>query len=288
MLAPDWKDYKILGTGDGLKLELWKDIMLLRPDPQAIWRATVDYDKFDCHARYERDRSGGGRWIVKKPMPEEWTVRWRDLVFGIKPTGFKHTGLFPEQAVNWDRLSKTVESYAKCGKQLKILNLFAYTGAATAALAKHGAHVTHVDAAKGMVERARYNCKLNDVPTENTRFIIDDCKKFVAREIKRGKTYDAVIMDPPSYGRGANGEVWKMEDDIYDFVALAAKVAPNPVFFLINSYTTGLQPQTMSNILSLTVGGRTDAYEVCLPTENNGVALPCGCSAIAERDGRPA
>lgn len=281
MLAPDWSDYKILGSGDGLKLELWKDIMLLRPDPQAIWAATTDYSAFDCHARYERDRSGGGRWVMLKPMPEEWKVRWRDCVFAVRPTGFKHTGLFPEQAVNWDRLGKLVESDGR--EKLRILNLFAYTGAATAVLAKRGAHVTHVDAAKGMVERARLNCLLNNVPQENTRFIVDDCKKFVMREIKRGKTYNAVIMDPPSYGRGAGGEVWKMEDDIYSLVELCARVLDSPLFFLINSYTTGLQPQTMTNILSLTmpVPREVEGYEVCLPTERAGVRLPCGCSALA-------
>ena len=280
MLAPDWKDYKILGSGDGLKLELWKDIMLLRPDPQAIWRATVDYGKFDCHARYERDRAGGGRWIVNKPMPEEWQIGWREYSFYVKPTGFKHTGLFPEQAVNWSKLSEIVINSAKKGETVRILNLFAYTGASTAVLSKCGAHVTHVDAAKGMVERAQLNCKLNRVPTENTRFIIDDCKKFVAREIKRGKKYNAVIMDPPSYGRGAGGEVWKMEDDIYDLVKLTASVLENPKFFLINSYTTGLQPQTISNILTLTLPrGDIEAYEVCLPTECD-VALPCGCSGL--------
>ncbi|MDE7106970.1 MAG: class I SAM-dependent methyltransferase [Clostridiales bacterium] len=281
MLAPDWKDYKILGTGDGLKLELWKDIMLLRPDPQAIWRATVDYKKFDTHARYERDRAGGGRWIVNKPMPDEWQISWRDCKFYVKPTGFKHTGLFPEQAVNWAKLSDIADAYAARGKQIKILNLFAYTGASTAVLAKHGAHVTHVDAAKGMVERAMLNCKLNGVDSSNTRFIIDDCKKFVAREIKRGKTYDAVIMDPPSYGRGAGGEVWKMEDDIFDLVKLTVGVLNHPIFFLINSYTTGLQSQTISNILSLNLqGGNVSAYEVCLPTEQKNVALPCGCSGL--------
>ena len=281
MLAPDWNDYKILGTGDGLKLELWKDIMLLRPDPQAIWRATVDYKKFDTHARYERDRNGGGRWIVNKPMPDEWQVGWRDMTFIVKPMGFKHTGLFPEQAVNWDKLGGLTERAVKSGKTVKILNLFAYTGASTAVLAKRGAVVTHVDAAKGMVERAGQNCRLNNVPKENTRFIIDDCKKFVAREIKRGKTYNAVIMDPPSYGRGAGGEVWKMEDDIYDLVSLTAKVLEEPLFFLINSYTTGLQPQTIKNILSLCLPrGNVDGYEVCLPTEKSGVQLPCGCSGL--------
>lgn len=281
MLAPDWKDYKILGTGDGLKLERWKDITLLRPDPQAIWRATVDYSRYDCHARYERDRAGGGRWIVNRPMPEEWTVEWRGYKFAVKPTGFKHTGLFPEQAVNWARLSDTVDNYAEKGKTVKILNLFAYTGASTAVLAKRGAHVTHVDAAKGMVDRAVNNCRLNGVPQENTRFIIDDCKKFVTREIKRGKKYDAVIMDPPSYGRGAGGEIWKMEDDIFDLVKLTIQVLDAPKFFLINSYTTGLQPQTISNILSLVMPcGTVEGYEVCLPTERSGVALPCGCSGL--------
>ena len=280
MLAPDWKDYKILGSGDGLKLERWKSVTLLRPDPQAIWRATVDYSEFDTHARYERDRNGGGRWIVNKPMPDEWQVSWRDLKFIVKPTGFKHTGLFPEQAVNWDKLSALVESSVRAGKPPKILNLFAYTGASTTALAKRGAIVTHVDAAKGMVERARRNCALNAVPEGNLRFIIDDCKKFVAREIKRGKTYDAVIMDPPSYGRGASGEVWRMEDDVYSLVELCAQVLTDPQFFLINSYTTGLQPQTIANILELTMPrGQTEAYEVCLPTERK-IALPCGWSGL--------
>ncbi len=282
MLAPDWTDYQILGTGDGLKLERWKDIVLLRPDPQAIWHATVDYSAFDTHARYERDRSGGGRWIVNKPMPDEWKIAWRDCKFIVKPTGFKHTGIFPEQAVNWDKLSKIVDAgKARKKAPLRILNLFAYTGASTAVLAAHGAVVTHVDAAKGMVERAQANCALNGVPRENTRFIIDDCKKFVMREIKRGKKYDAVIMDPPSYGRGASGEVWRMEDDVYDLVKLCASLLDGGAeFFLINSYTTGLQPQTIANILTLTMpAGKTESYEVCLPTECN-IALPCGCSGL--------
>ncbi len=281
MLAPDWNDYRILGTGDGLKLERWKDIVLLRPDPQAIWRSTVDYSEYDCHARYERDRSGGGKWTVYKKMPAEWQIAWRGYRFAVKPTGFKHTGLFPEQAVNWDKLEKVVADARAKGKQLRILNLFAYTGASTAVLAKSGAQVTHVDAAKGMVERAKLNCSLNGVPQENLRFIIDDCKKFVAREIKRGKTYDAVIMDPPSYGRGAGGEVWRMEDDVYDLVKLCADVVSDPTFFLINSYTTGLQPTTISDLLTLTLPrGRVEAYEVCLPTERADVALPCGCSGL--------
>lgn len=282
MLAPDWKDYKILGTGDGLKLERWGEVLLLRPDPQAIWRATVDYSDFDTHARYERDRSGGGRWIVNKPMPDEWQICWRDMRFYVHPTGFKHTGLFPEQAVNWSMLSDMIEK-SKKREPIRILNLFAYTGAATAVLAKRGATVTHVDAAKGMVERARRNCELNGVKRENTRFIVDDCKKFVMRELRRGKRYDAVVMDPPSYGRGASGEVWRMEDDVYDFVKLCAEVlSDDPEFFLINSYTTGLQPQTIQNLLTLALGNdRGDAcsYEVCLPTECE-ISLPCGCSGL--------
>ncbi len=282
MLAPDWKDYKILGTGDGLKLERWGDVVLLRPDPQAIWSATVDFSRFDTHARYERDKSGGGRWIINKPMPEEWTVRWRDMKFYVRPTGFKHTGLFPEQAVNWSILTDEIKK-SKDREPIRILNLFAYTGASTAALAKCGAVVTHVDAAKGMVERAQSNCALNGVPRENTRFIVDDCKKFVMREIRRGKKYDAVIMDPPSYGRGASGEVWRMEDDVFALVKLCVQVLSDaPKFFLINSYTTGLQPQTIQNLLTLALGdkrGGTEAYEVCLPTECD-IALPCGCSGL--------
>ncbi len=282
MLAPDWTDYKILGTGDGLKLERWGDVLLLRPDPQAIWSATVDFSSYDPHARYERDRSGGGRWIVNKPMPDEWNVCWRDMKFIVHPTGFKHTGLFPEQAVNWSILTDILKK-SKKREPVRILNLFAYTGASTAVLAKNGAVVTHVDAAKGMVERARSNCALNGTKHENTRFIVDDCKKFVMRELRRGKTYDAVIMDPPSYGRGASGEVWRMEDDIFEFVKLCARVlSDEPEFFLINSYTTGLQPQTIQNLLTLALGtksGSTEAYEVCLPTECE-IALPCGCSGL--------
>lgn len=283
MLAPDWTDYRILGSGDGLKLERWKDVVLLRPDPQAIWRATVDYSRYDCHARYERDRSGGGRWIVNKPMPDEWRVSWRDYRFIVRPMGFKHTGLFPEQAVNWDRLSGLVNAAARDGRQLRILNLFAYTGASTAVLAKCGAHVTHVDAAKAMVDRAKTNAALSEVPSDRVRYIVDDCSKFIAREIRRGNKYDAIIMDPPSYGRGANGEVWKLEDCIFDLVTECAKVlSDDPLFFLINSYTTGLQPQVIDNLLRLTLrdfDGKSEAYEVGLPTEE-GLILPCGCSGL--------
>lgn len=277
MLAPDWQDYKIMGSGDGLKLERWGNIVLLRPDPQAIWGATVNYSAFDTHARYERDKAGGGRWIVNKPMPESWQIGWRDVKFIIKPTGFKHTGLFPEQAVNWALLSDEI---TRAKQEISVLNLFAYTGASTAVLAKCGATVTHVDAAKGMVDRAKQNCALNGVPQEKLRFIVDDCKKFVRREIRRGKKYNAVIMDPPSYGRGSSGEVWRMEDDVYELVCLCAQLLDDPKFFLINSYTTGLQPQTIANLLTLALpAGKTDSYEVCLPTECN-INLPCGCSGL--------
>lgn len=277
MLAPDWIDYEILCTGDGLKLERWKDVVLLRPDPQAIWSAQVDMKKVDCNARYVRSAKGGGEWQILKPFPAEWKINWRDYTFAIKPTGFKHTGLFPEQAVNWDLLSQVVSSQKK---HLKVLNLFAYTGAVTAVLARQNCTVTHVDAAKGMVERAKINAGLNSIPNDRLRFIVDDCKKFVQREIKRGKKYDAIIMDPPSYGRGPTGEVWKMEDGIFDLVKLCADVLEDPTFVLINSYTTGLQPQVLDNILTLTMPkGSTKSYEVCLPTDEK-IALPCGCSGL--------
>lgn len=276
MLAPDWKDYEIIASGDGLKLERWGSIKLLRPDPQAIWKASANFDDFDINAKYVRSVSGGGAWQIIKPFPERWTIAWRDYKFYIQPTGFKHTGLFPEQAVNWDLLLPIV----KRNSGMRILNLFAYTGAVTTVLAKAGAVVTHVDSAKAMVERARNNCELNGVNRENLRFIVDDCMKFVTREIKRGKTYNAVIMDPPSYGRGPNGEMWRMEDNIFELAKLCASVLQDPKFFLLNSYTTGLQPQTIANVLELTLPkGETSSYEVCLPT-SEGIAFPCGCSGL--------
>ena len=216
-------------------------------------------------------------------MPEEWTIGWRDCKFLIKPMGFKHTGLFPEQAYNWDRMGKIADG---SGKRLNVLNLFGYTGGASVALAKRGAFVTHVDAAKGMVDRCRQNAKLSGVPDDGIRYIVDDCKKFVQREIKRGKRYDAVLMDPPSYGRGASGETWKLEDSLFELVSLVTEVLDDPRFFLINSYTTGLQPTVIKNILSIALNGargNIDAYELCLPVadESKGrVELPCGCSAI--------
>ena len=283
MRTATWKDYSIIATGDGYKLERWKDVVLLRPDPQVIWKSSINMDSFKgLSAKYVRSETGGGKWLFKGKMPEEWTVDYKDLTFKIKPMGFKHTGLFPEQAVNWDLMRDLIE---KSNREIKVLNLFAYTGGATVACAKSGAHVTHVDSAKGMVERAGENVRLSGVPRENVRYIIDDCKKFVEREIRRGKFYDAIIMDPPSYGRGPNGEMWKLEAELYPLVELCTKVlSDNPLFFLINSYTTGLQPQVMKNILVKLVenkfGGKTDAYEVGLKTEEKGVILPCGNSGI--------
>ncbi len=283
MRTADWKDYAVISTGNGYKLERWKDVVLLRPDPQVIWSPSIDMDGYKgLVAKYVRSETGGGKWIFKGKMPAEWTVSYKDLTFKIKPMGFKHTGLFPEQAVNWDLMTDLIKN---ANREINVLNLFAYTGGATVACAKAGAKVCHVDAAKGMVERAGENVRLSNVGDGKVRYIIDDCKKFVEREIRRGRKYDAIIMDPPSYGRGPNGEMWKLENELYSFVELCEKVlSDNPLFVLINSYTTGLQPQVLKNILQLTVaknrGGQIDAYEVGLKTEEKGVILPCGNSGI--------
>ncbi len=279
-IAEDWQDYKIIATGGGYKLERWKDIVLLRPDPQVIWEAQRDLFAYPgIHAVYRRSEKGGGAWEYRKPMPEEWTVGYKDLKFKIKPMGFKHTGLFPEQAVNWDRMSSLIKG---AGRPVKVLNLFAYTGGATVACAKAGAEVVHVDAAKGMVERAGENARLSGIAS-GIRYIVDDCKKFVLREIRRGNRYDAIIMDPPSYGRGPGGELWKIEDSLYSFVQLCAQVlAEDPLFMLINSYTTGLQPMVLNNILTLCLkgySGKIDAYEVGIATEE-GIPLPCGAGGM--------
>ena len=279
-LARGWKDYSVIATGDGYKLERWGGFTLLRPDPQVIWRAQRDLFAYpNIHAVYHRSEKGGGGWEYRKPLPESWNISYHDLPFKVKPMGFKHTGLFPEQAVNWERTGNLVKN---AGRKIKVLNLFAYTGGATVALAKAGAEVTHVDAAKGMVERAGENARLSGI-TSGIRYIVDDCKKFVQREIRRGNRYDAIVMDPPSYGRGPGGELWKIETELYPFVELCSAVlSDDPLFFLINSYTTGLQPAVLKNILSLCLGGRggnIDAYEVGLPTEE-GICLPCGAGGI--------
>lgn len=279
-IANKWKDYSVLATGDGYKLERWKDVVLLRPDPQVIWKAQTDmYAYPSLNAVYKRSDKGGGGWKILRPMPEEWTVSYGDLKFLVRPMGFKHTGLFPEQAVNWDRMSELIRNAAR---PVRVLNLFAYTGGATVACARAGAEVTHVDAAKGMVERAGENARLSGIYS-GIRYIVDDCKKFVQREIRRGNRYDAVIMDPPSYGRGPNGETWKIESELYPFVEQCARLlSDDPLFFLINSYTTGLQPMVLKNILALTMKGRrgdVDAYEVGIRTEE-GIDLPCGAGGM--------
>lgn len=284
-IADSWKDYQIIATGDGMKLERWGNVTLLRPDPQVIWRSSKKLDSFpSINAVYRRSEKGGGGWEIRKSFPAQWNIRYKDLTFSVKPMGFKHTGLFPEQAVNWDAARTLIEERKKenPNRPVKVLNLFAYTGGATVACAKSGAEVVHVDAAKGMVERAGENARLSGV-NSGIRYIIDDCAKFVKREIRRGNKYDAIIMDPPSYGRGPGGEMWKIEDDVFDFVKLCSELlSDDPLFFLINSYTTGLQPTVIKNILTLTLGADTlaEAYELGLPTDE-GIALPCGCSGFA-------
>ena len=285
LVADKWKDYRVIATGDGYKLEDWKGVKLLRPDPQVIWPAGIDMAAYKgLNARYSRSATGGGKWEVLKKYPDEWVISYGELKFLIKPMGFKHTGLFPEQAVNWDKMSELIRG---AGREISVLNLFAYTGGATVACLKAGAKVCHVDAAKGMVERAGENYRLTGVGEGKVRFIIDDCLKFVKREIKRGKKYDAVIMDPPSFGRGPNGETWKIENELFGLVKTCVEVlSDNPLFFLINSYTTGLQPQVIKNILTLnlkSLGGTFDAYEVGLPTDE-GIVLPCGCSGLWQND----
>ena len=281
-IANKWKDYSIIATGDGYKLERWGDVTLLRPDPQVIWPARSEMSAYkSLNAKYTRSESGGGEWQYIKKMPQEWTVSYGDLKFKVKPMGFKHTGLFPEQAANWETMMGLIKN---AGRSISVLNLFAYTGGATVACLSAGASVCHVDASKGMVERAGENVRLSGLGDKPVRFIIDDCKKFVQREIRRGRRYDAIIMDPPSYGRGPNGEMWKIESELYPLVELCSQVlSDNPLFFLINSYTTGLQPMVLENILTLTVkskfGGRIEAYEVGIPTEE-GINLPCGAGGI--------
>ncbi len=280
-IAPDWKQYKVIATGDGEKLEKWGDITLLRPDPQVIWHAKTPLASFKgVDAVYERSRTGGGMWKYNRNVPSEFTISWRDLTFSLKLMGFKHTGLFPEQAVNWDRMMRLISG---AGREISVLNLFGYTGAASVACLKAGAKVCHVDSAKAMVERAGENVRLSGLDNSGMRYIIDDCFKFCQREIRRGKKYDAIILDPPSFGRGPNGEKWKIEEGISELCELVAKLlSDNPLFVCLNSYTTGLQPTVMANILKLTLPQNAiiDADEIGLATEE-GLVLPQGCTAFA-------
>ena len=283
-IADKWQDYELLDCGGGEKLERWDKQYLVRPDPQAIWETPRRLPEWKrANARYLRSQTGGGHW-EKKALPESWKVHSGELTFQVKPMNFKHTGLFPEQAVNWDFVMDKIRN---AGRPIRVLNLFAYTGGATVACAKAGASVCHVDAAKGMVAWARENAKLSGLEDAPIRWIIDDCAKFVEREIRRGKTYDAIIMDPPSYGRGPGGEVWKLEDNIYDLIALCAGVlSEQPLFVAVNSYTTGLSPAVMEYILKTTLGpvygGVTHCDEIGLPVSATGGVVPCGATAIWE------
>ncbi len=283
-LSDKWKDYELLDTSRGEKLERWGNIVLRRPDPQIVWdtegeKANKIWLEADAH--YIRSNTGGGHWESRKGMPESWTVNYGKLKFGIKMMGFKHTGLFPEQATNWDWFSDIIR---KSGRQnVNVLNLFAYTGGATMAASAAGAAVCHVDASKGMVSWAKENAVLSGLENRPIRYIVDDVKKFTEREIRRGRKYDAVIMDPPSYGRGPSGEVWKIEDELFDLVKLCMEVlSDDPLFFLINSYTTGLSGGVLENIYKMTLkkkfGGNSAVDEVGLPVVKNGLVLPCGYS----------
>lgn len=276
-LSNKWKDYKILDMANGEKLERWGNYILRRPDPQIIWEDKLFPQLWsDADAVYHRSKSGGGQWEYFKKIPEKWVIKYNNLSFFVKPMGFKHTGLFPEQAVNWDFMMDKIHG-AK--RPISVLNLFAYTGGATVACLSAGASVCHVDSSKGMVSWAKENAQLSNVSGDNVRYIVDDVMKFVAREIRRGRTYDAIIMDPPSYGRGSNGEVWSLEDGLYNLVKQCSQIlSSNPLFFLINSYTTGLSPTVLSNILELNIKakGTITSGEVGLPAENSSLVLPCG------------
>ena len=276
-VANNWKDYEILDMANGEKLERWGNVVLIRPDPQIIWKNKSFPEKWNkANARYNRSSSGGGAWKYNSKVPENWQIKYKDLVFNIKPMGFKHTGLFPEQAVNWDWMISKIQN-AK--REIKVLNLFAYTGGATVACSYAGASVCHVDSSKGMTTWAKENIVSSGLKDRPVRFIVDDVVKFVNREIRRGNKYDGIIMDPPSYGRGTNGEVWKFEDNISDLVELCSKVlSDKPLFFLINSYTTGISSTVLENILRLNIkkDGKFSNGEIGIPMTNSKLILPCG------------
>lgn len=286
-LADGWKDYKILDCSEGEKLEVWADKILVRPDPQIVWKSDKSIKEWrSADAVYHRSKTGGGSWECFNKLPDSWTVNYKNLKFGIKPMGFKHTGLFPEQAANWDWFSRLIEK--EKGREINVLNLFAYTGGATVAAAKAGAKVCHVDAAKGMVAWAKENAALSGLAEHPIRYIVDDVKKFAQRELRRGRKYDGIIMDPPSYGRGPGGEVWKIENEIFDLIDLCTNLlTDNPIFFLVNSYTTGLSVSVIKNIYEMTIkkryGGQITADEVGLPIENSALVLPCGYSTRWEK-----
>ena len=293
-LADQWNDYEVIDCSKGEKLERWGDYLLVRPDPQVIWdtpKKEKGWRKMNGH--YHRSSKGGGEWEFFQ-LPKEWTIQYslpinKKLTFHLKPFSFKHTGLFPEQAANWNWFSQLIADAVSKGRQVKVLNLFAYTGGATLAAAAAGASVTHVDASKGMVTWAKENAISSGLKDAPIRWLVDDCVKFVEREIRRGNHYDAIIMDPPSYGRGPKGEIWKIEESVYPLIQLCSQIlTDNPLFFLINSYTTGLQPAVLSYMISTVLGtanGTVTASEIGLPVSSNGLVLPCGASGRYEATG---
>lgn len=284
----DWEDYELIDCSCGEKLERWRREILIRPDPQVIWKSEKEHRLwYQPGARYVRSRTGGGKWQVYKRIPDSWQIQYKDLTFNIKTMGFKHTGIFPEQAVNWDYTRKLIRESGR--NDIKVLNLFAYTGGATVACLKEGASVVHVDASKGMVQWAKENAAASGVKDGDVRWIIDDCIKFVQREIRRENKYDIIILDPPSYGRGPKGEIWHLEDSIYDFVKLVSQVlSDDPIMVLLNSYTTGLSASVMKYILDDIItserGGSVAADEIGLPVSSKKQVLPCGSSAIWTKD----
>lgn len=281
-IAKNWENYEILDMANGEKLEKWGGYLLIRPDPQIIWKERQFKDLWEnAHAHYHRNNSGGGEWEYKKNLPEKWQVKYKNLIFNVKLMNFKHTGLFPEQSVNWEWMINKVRNSKR---EIKVLNLFAYTGGATAACLSAGASVCHVDSSKGMIEFAKENLVSSNLREKQVRFIIDDCVKFVNREIKRGNKYDAIIMDPPSFGRGANNEIWQFENNISELVKLCKNVlSDKPLFFLINSYTTGISPVVLENILKLYITDKNvTSGEIGLPNKNSKLVLPCGIYARAE------
>lgn len=286
-VADRWKDYELLDTSCGERLERWGEIILIRPDPQIIWN-TEKKDKrwFSAHARYIRSSSGGGRWEVYRKLPDRWNISYDDMKFNVRTMGFKHTGVFPEQAVNWDFAANKIK---EADRELSVLNLFGYTGCASLSALSAGARVCHVDASKGMVQWARDNTRESALEEKPVRWLVDDCIKFVKREIRRGNKYDGIIMDPPSYGRGPGGEVWKLESEIYSFIELSAELlSKDAKFFILNSYTAGLSPSVMQYILSSVIvpklGGKVTCDEIGLPVTDSGLVLPCGSTAIWEGD----
>lgn len=282
-ISENWRDYCLIDTSEGERLERWGEIILIRPDPQIIWKNPDPAPEWkSVHAFYHRSRSGGGSWEYRKRFPESQQIRYGDLTFLVKPTGFKHMGLFPEQAVNWDYCAKLIRGESR---KINVLNLFAYTGGATLACANAGASVCHLDAVKGMVDWAKENARLSRLSEKPIRWITDDAMKFLGREVRRGNRYDGIILDPPSYGRGTNGEMWKLEDCIHGLMERCTEVlSDKPLFLLLNSYTTGLSPTVMAYLLQMTVGNKykikVNAEEIALPVKQTGLAIPCGNTAI--------